>query len=500
MALIGLLVAVAALVDISVSGSRVHVRWRAEVTGAERAALERRYGLGSAEQLDATTWRYDVLDRSSENIRSLLDDPAVEDTAYIDRTSLRVPAREVHVSFERARFLVGPRPWQLLQPQSLVLFVSSAMLLWAASIADKRRRRALAFTVLVLVWVAAYVVPMQQVIRMGDSTTYISSRELFETYLGIHSIRYEAHLSYAILGRLYALYQSDADAPLRTLNAFAHGATAWFFICVIGIGFLEDWSPFIIRYLGLVLLLPSALLFFGYREVGQLCLNVAAFPLLAKGLADGSRRLEAGSALSGLGAALHGFGLLSLGGAVLAALGSRGRALDRVGRAVRILPWGGAAYVGWIAIYAIFLKLPIIPGHADDIPWRPWLADAVGGHDRVNVAILSARGARDLAFTAWVVGAPLLAVAVWMREYSHERRAVFLYAVPSVIFTILFWPIQGLAVEMDLVCAAFPAAYALMWLCAHDRRRTLIAAALLASAQLVFWRIVLDTAFINSRI
>lgn len=71
------------------------------------------------------------------------------------------------------------------------------------------------------------------------------------------------------------------------------------------------------------------------------------------------------------------------------------------------------------------------------------------------------------------------------------------YSVPSTIFVICFWPIQGLGPEMDLVVAAFPALYALAWVCAHDPRRTMIAAALLISAHVAFWRIVLDARFVN---
>ncbi len=45
----------------------------------------------------------------------------------------------------------------------------------------------------------------------------------------------------------------------------------------------------VLRYLGLVLLAPATLLYFGYRELGYLSLNVAAFPLLCTGLKDGRR-------------------------------------------------------------------------------------------------------------------------------------------------------------------------------------------------------------------
>jgi hypothetical protein len=69
--------------------------------------------------------------------------------------------------------------------------------------------------------------------------------------------------------------------------------------------------------------------------------------------------------------------------------------------------------------------------------------------------------------------------------------------VPSVVFSIAFWPIQGLGAEMDLLVGAFPAFYALAWLCALDRRVTTVAAVLLASAHVAFWRILLDGRFLN---
>ena len=86
------------------------------------------------------------------------------------------------------------------------------------------------------------------------------------------------------------------------------------------------------------------------------------------------------------------------------------------------------------------------------------------------------------------------------RTHADAVRMAFVYSIPSTVFLLLFWPIQGLAAEMDLIFAAFPALFALAWVCAHDVRRTMIAAAMLASAQLAFWRVVLDHTFLNSRI
>ena len=256
-------------------------------------------------------------------------------------------------------------------------------------------------------------------VTMGDANFNAENRGRFEGHVGVGEIRFEAHLSYAILGQFDRLFGRSADAPRRAQITLARGATGWFVLCALAIGFLERWSPLILRYLGLSLLAPSALLYFGWLDFGYLSLNVAAFPLIAGGLRDGGRRLEAGSLLVGLGAALHGWGLVSLAGAWVAALVAPAPLADRVGRVLRIAAWGTAAYVGWIAVYIIVLKLPITLGHVVEIPWRPWLVDEVF-EGRINPAILSVAGGRILLMTAWVVGGSLagrrgLAVAAMWR-------------------------------------------------------------------------------------
>lgn len=499
LALGGVLLLAAALADVAIIEPTINVRWRDEVTPPARAALEQRYSLEAGEFIEGTTWRYRLRDRSRENIGALVTDAAVDDTAEIDRSELTSPGREIRVTFPRARFLAGEHPAALVQVQSLLLFAAAGALLWAARIDHDRRRRTLAIIVLAMVGVVAYAIPLRQPIRMGDSNTYINSRDGFEFYSGVRQLRYEAHLSHAILGRIDAAYGRTDSSPARALDTLMRLATAWFILCAIAIGVLERWSPAVVRYLALVLLAPASLLYFGYRELGHLSLNAAAFPLFIRGLQSGTRRLEAGSALFGFGAALHGFGLLSIAGAGLAAIGAAAPFTQRLRRGVRVAGWALTAYFVWFAAYFLVLRLPIVAGHAASIPLRPWFVDEIG--QRVNAAIFSAEGARDLFFTAWVIGAPLILVAgsTW-REHGYRVRAALLYAVPSVVFTIVFWPIQGLGVEMDLVFAAFPALYACAWVCACDWRRTLLAAALLATAHVAFWRIVLSVDWVNSRL
>lgn len=239
MALGGVLIAIVALVDVTMTGPRVTVRWRAEISSVDRAALERRYDLRNGRPEQGTTWRYELGRRSRENIRALVYDPAVDDTGYIDRDALTAPDPDVRVSIRPLPGLPFPfsvdnrfkDPWQLFQLQSLWLLLAGGALLWAARAINERRRRNVMVITLLFVGVMAYAFPIQpSLVRMGDSNMYVRSRSAFEFYAGVHEIRYEAHLSYAILGRLYRLFGQTDEAPVRAFATLMRGATAWFLL------------------------------------------------------------------------------------------------------------------------------------------------------------------------------------------------------------------------------------------------------------------------------
>lgn len=494
----GLLLAALVLVDVQISGPRVTVQWGPGVTPAARLQRESQYDLRKGELDQDTTWRYDLGDRSRENIAALIRDPAVLDTGYIDRDTMTTRPRDVRVAIRSPSYPFSDlfdRPSQLLQlHQSAWLLLAGGLLLWAARVTSDGLRRNTTIAALLVVGTIAWTYPLSStLVHMGDARQNADSRRSFELYAAVKEVRFEAHLSYVILGTLDQMFGRTSESPRQAQLAFAHATTAWFVLCALAIGFLERWSPVVVRYLAL-----SALLYFGWLETGYHSLSLAAFPLLARGLRHGDWRLEAGSALTGLGAAFHGFGLVSLIGAWLAALAARARVQDRIGYLLRIAAWGTAAYVGWFAIYIIILKMPIALGNARSMPWRPWFTDDLSA-GRVNAAIFSAIGARDLSMTAWVVGAPLLVVAasLW-RQYRDEVRMALAYALPSLYFTLFIWPTQGLGEGMHLVFGRFAAVYALAWVCAHDAKRTYVAAILLATAHYAFWRIVLDKVFRNS--
>jgi len=68
----------------------VHVRWSASVDAAAQERIERAHHLTRVELREGRTWGYTLTDLSTENIRSLVGNPAVEDTHYIHRTAFRI--------------------------------------------------------------------------------------------------------------------------------------------------------------------------------------------------------------------------------------------------------------------------------------------------------------------------------------------------------------------------------------------------------------------------
>ena len=87
-------------------GARVHVRWQASVTEPVRQSLEARFQLADGQKLDESTWRYDLVDPSRENVRALVSEPAVADTHDIDRPNNAIDPAAIRTA-RRQRFPVG---------------------------------------------------------------------------------------------------------------------------------------------------------------------------------------------------------------------------------------------------------------------------------------------------------------------------------------------------------------------------------------------------------
>ena len=71
----------------------VNVRWAEEADDAARRDREARYGLTAGVGLGSRTWRYVLTNYEAGNVRALIKDGLVEDTAGIDREAARVPLK-----------------------------------------------------------------------------------------------------------------------------------------------------------------------------------------------------------------------------------------------------------------------------------------------------------------------------------------------------------------------------------------------------------------------
>jgi len=81
----------AAVLSLTLSSDPVpiHVRWKPGISDAERAELERQFGLTQGEFREGTTYAYGLANTSTDNIRALVQHPRVDDTAELNRIRYR---------------------------------------------------------------------------------------------------------------------------------------------------------------------------------------------------------------------------------------------------------------------------------------------------------------------------------------------------------------------------------------------------------------------------
>jgi hypothetical protein len=383
----------------------------------------------------------------------------------------------------------------------------SGALLASANFSSEKTRARLTRSVLLAFLVLTLWLPIPTTsFVMGDGSSIIQDRSSFNEMVDPGGrIRFSAHLAYLILLWFDQALGASSESPAQAYRVLSWLAGALFAVSLGALAAVERWSPRAVRYVGLAMCAPATVMYFGYLEVGYLALSAAAFPFVARDLDQGpvlTAGVLAGALLYGLGAAFHGVGYIGIAGMCAALLASRGRIRARMILTVA----AGAIAVGaaliWLWYYLAVLGLNVIPHHAvGGVIQRP-LWDPNVAESRIVYPLFSAIAARDLLLSGFVAGVPVLLVVLVIARtsWSPEVRSALAFSVPSLAFFLVFWPVQGIAIEMDMIVAAFPAIYPLLWVASRFAPASVASASLLATGHWIFWRVVLDTRFINDMV
>jgi len=387
--------------------------------------------------------------------------------------------------------------------QSVISCALGALLFAAAGLKSLRSRSVAVTAVLIAFLALALVAPIaRDRFVMGDGSSIVQDRTNFDDVVAHGKVvRFSAHLAYWLLGRFDEALGSTADAPLEAYRMLSWLAGVIFAVSLWCLAAIDHWSSRSARYVALALMAPATLMYFGYLEVGYLSLSAAAFPFIARDLMksdDLTVGLLSGAILFGLGAAMHGIGYLSIAALFVAVLAAEIPIRRRVVLAIALSGMAVAAALIWVWYYLAVLGFDVIPGHATGgFILRP-LWQAREAESRVLYPLFSIITARDLFFSGVIAGLPLIAVTLWVgRQSAHEARLALAFSVPCAIAFLLFWPPQGIAIEMDMIVAMFPAAFALLWVSSRSVGASIASAALLVLGHAAFWWVVLHDQFVN---
>jgi hypothetical protein len=378
-----------------------------------------------------------------------------------------------------------------------------ALLLVAAAAKSSRSRSVAVTTALTAFLAFALVAPIpRDRFVMGDGSSIVQDRSNFDDLVA-HGrvVRFSAHLAYRLLGRFDAALGSTADAPVEAYRMLSWLAGAVFAVSLWCLAATDRWSSRSVRYIALALMAPATLMYFGYLEVGYLSLSAAAFPFISRDLTRGgdlTAGLLAGAILFGFGAAMHGIGYLSIAAMFVAVIADDIPIGRRVVLATALSGIAVAAALIWVWYYLAVLGLDVIPGHAaGGFILRP-LWQTREAESRILYPLFSSVTLRDVFFSGLTAGLPLILVTLLVgRQAAREARLALAFSLPCAIAFLLFWPPQGIAIEMDMIVALFPAVFALLWVASVSVRASIASAALLMLGHAAFWWVVLHDQFVN---
>src|SRR5688500_20179500 len=68
----------------------IHVRWKADMTDAERIRLERAFHLANSLHSEGTTWDHQLANPSTTEIRAIVQNARVDDSSHRNRARLQL--------------------------------------------------------------------------------------------------------------------------------------------------------------------------------------------------------------------------------------------------------------------------------------------------------------------------------------------------------------------------------------------------------------------------
>ena len=336
--------------------------------------------------------------------------------------------------------------------------------------------------------------------RMGDYADYGRDFQLY-----FSPLRFQFHLSAAILRGFHALYGSSPRAGRDAFDVLTRAASAVFVAGLAAFAFFRGFSAQGLRYLAVVMAAPPTLLLFGYHELGYLpgVFIASAIPLALVGLEDRRETLVIVAALLlGVGTALHGFGLVACGFMFLLVLVWQLR-LPRETRSPRLpAKVAGAILVGWLVwlpLWFIGFGWSVSASDSAHVTVRPLFHTTRDAYQhRLDYAIFSHLGLRDILFEFLILGV-FASLVVFVLKRDAMWWAVVTATIPCVLYVIFYWPVQGLGNDTDFLGSAFPALYGVGWLASRSSRWSLAVVAVLCLCQLALLHVVRGTTFVHAR-
>jgi hypothetical protein len=375
--------------------------------------------------------------------------------------------------------------------QSAVAIALGILVVRAAS-GPRRSRRLVVISTLALAAVAFVAIPLAhdfqgERIDVDAATSRVLFDDRFRVGHGV--VNFHSHLGDILMALLDATFGASETSPSRSYDALSMLAGLLFLLELGLAAAWHKWSRQSCRYVGLALALPLSLLFFGYRALGYLSIAAGVVPLLALARSRSPVQADASTLLAGFvqgfHTALHGFGLLGVAGGALAALSGRG---DKVRRVVRSLTFTSAAvafYLGWVFLYLTIGGLSI--NWSRNLGARPLFEPTVLAN-RIAAPLLSLDGLGEFGVLSALAGVPLLAVALASRRRA-ARVPVLLYALPSVVFLVRWWP-DNAPYNSDLLLSVFPGVFAACWAAASSDRRSRVTLVVLVGWHVLLWTIL----------